>query len=296
MDLETFAAQRQFVQTSFGRIAYVEMGEGPAALFLHGVPLNGAHWRDVMSAVSPRARAIAIDLMGLGHSEVALDQDLTFPVQAQMALEVMDALGIDRFDLVGNDSGGAIAQILCVNAPTRVRSLTLTNCDCHDNWPPAAFAQATALAKFGRLSAVLKGVLDNLALARSDLGLGTGFERPDLLTADLVSAYIAPLVATDARMTQLDRYVASMDSSQTVSIYDALCNLHVPTQILWGEKDVFFPVEWARWLGRTIPGTTRVIEIVGARLFFAEERPYWLAERLIEHWSDAESHKEGRAS
>jgi len=284
MDFKTFAARRQFVQTSFGRIAYVEMGEGPAALFLHGVPLNGAHWRDVMNVVSRQARAIAIDLMGLGHSEVDLDQDLTFPAQAQMTLEVMDALGVERFDLVGNDSGGAIAQILCVNSPSRVRSLTLTNCDCHDNWPPAAFAQATALAKFGRLSSVLKGVLDNLALARSDLGLGTGFERPDLLTAELVSAYIAPLVATEGRMAQLDRYVASMDSNQTVSIYDALRGLHVPTQILWGAEDVFFPVEWARWLGRTIPGTSRVIEIVGARLFFAEERPYWLADRLMEHW------------
>lgn len=292
MDLATFASQRRFVETSFGRIAYVACGRGPAALFLHGVPLNGAHWRDVLSGIERSRTGIAIDLMGLGHSEIASTQDLAFPSQGRMAIAVMDALGFADFDLVGNDSGGAIAQIVATSVPERVRTLTLTNCDCHDNWPPPAFAQAYALATAGKLADVLAELVDNLALARSDLGLGTAYERPAHLTRELVGTYVSPLVASKERRAQLDRYVASMDNSQTLAIEGALRRLGVPTQILWGTDDVFFPTEWAYWLEGAIPGATRVIEAPGARLFFPEERPEWVAARLLEHWDAATGRSE----
>ena len=136
---EAFAGSRRFAETTHGRIAYVERGEGPAALFLHGVPLSGYHWRHQLATLSDARRCIAPDLMGLGHTEIAADADVTFPAQAAMLLELLDALGIDRVDLVGNDSGGGVAQILAARAPERIRSLVLTNCDTHDNWPPPAF-------------------------------------------------------------------------------------------------------------------------------------------------------------
>lgn len=285
MNTQTFAAARRMVRTPFGRIAYVSHGTGPAAIFLHGVPLSGLHWRDVVSAAGGARRCIAVDLLGLGASEIEPAQDLTFPAQARMVLSLADALDIGRFDLVGNDSGGAIAQIVAVTANERVRSLTLTNCDCHDNWPPPAFAQAFALAKAGKLAGVMAGMLDNLALARSDLGLGTAYENPSFLTQALVAAYVAPLVADEQRRAQLDRYVAGMDNEQTVRIETALRALTVPTQIVWGTGDVFFPSKWAYWLKETIPGVTRIVEAPGARLFFPEERPQWFAGRLIEHWA-----------
>ena len=80
--------------------------------------------------------AIAIDLMGLGYTEIAPAQDVSFAAQAQMIAEVLDALGIDKIDLVANDSGGAIAQIFAAHHPHRLTSLVLTNCDVHDGWPP----------------------------------------------------------------------------------------------------------------------------------------------------------------
>lgn len=284
MDIQSFISAREFVQTRFGRIAYVSCGAGPDAMFLHGVPLNGLHWREVLSTTGKTRRCIAVDLMGLGATEVSPSQDLTFPEQARMVLAAADALGLDRFDLVGNDSGGAIAQIIAVTAPGRLRSLTLTNCDCHDNWPPPAFEQAHALARFGKLADVMAELLDNLPLAQSDLGLGTAYANPLILTRELVAAYIAPLVANDERRSLFNRYVASMDNRQTVQIEADLRTLKVPTQIIWGTEDVFFPLKWAYWLKSAIPGATRVVEAAGARLFFAEERPQWLAERLVEHW------------
>ena len=81
-------------------------GRGRSALFVHGVPLNGYHWRHIIERVKHRRRCIAIDLMGLGFTEIAPAQDVSFTAQAQMIAEVLDALGIDTVDLVANDSVG----------------------------------------------------------------------------------------------------------------------------------------------------------------------------------------------
>jgi pimeloyl-ACP methyl ester carboxylesterase len=75
------------------------------------VPLNGYHWRHVIDRVRHRRRCIVIDLMGLGYTEIGYSQDVSFTAQARMIAEVLDALGIEQVDLVGNDSGGAVAQI-----------------------------------------------------------------------------------------------------------------------------------------------------------------------------------------
>jgi len=89
--------------------------------------------------LSDTRRCIAVDLLAHGDTEVDRNQDVSVTANANMLREVLDALKIDKVDLVGNDSGGGIAQIFAATNPDRVRSLTLTNCDTHDNWPPEAF-------------------------------------------------------------------------------------------------------------------------------------------------------------
>src|SRR5579871_4601705 len=128
MDIASFHAVRCFADVRSGRIAYMDKGQGPPALFIHGVPLNGYHWRHVIDRVQHRRRCIAIDLMGLGYSEIAASQDVSFTAQARMIVEVLDALGLDQVDLVSNDSGGAIAQIFAAHHPDRLSSLVLSNC------------------------------------------------------------------------------------------------------------------------------------------------------------------------
>src|SRR5882724_1618006 len=127
------------VQTASGRISYTEQGTGPVALFVHGVLLNGHLWRHQLEDLSDIRRNIAVDLLAHGDTEIAPDQDVSVTSNAKMLAEFLDALHIDQVDLVGNDSGGGIAQIFAAHHPQRVRSLTLTNCDAHDNWPPEAF-------------------------------------------------------------------------------------------------------------------------------------------------------------
>lgn len=66
IDIATFHASRRFAEVKSGRIAWFEQGAGAPALFVHGVPLNGFHWRHIIDRACQRRRCIAIDLMGLG--------------------------------------------------------------------------------------------------------------------------------------------------------------------------------------------------------------------------------------
>lgn len=290
MNLSEFRSAKLHVDIRSGRIAYADQGQGEAIVFLHGVPLNSAHWRDVIGALRDGFRCIAPDLLGLGDTEKSPEASLDFTSQAGMVLDFLDTLGVRDFHLVGNDSGGAISQIIACAAPERVISLTLTNCDVDANVPPPAFAQAFGLAKVGLLSKAVGMMRFNLALARSDFGLGVGFERVAHITPELVETYIGPLMANAERRKQLDQYVAAFDSRHTVAVRDKLAVLSAPTQILWGTSDVFFPIKDARWLANTIPGCRRLLEAEGARLFFCEERPAWVAAHVAEFAATARGH------
>lgn len=286
MNLTEFRAAKQRLKTVHGDIAYVDLGAGPSVVLLHGVPLNSAHWRGVVGQLRDRFRCVAPDLLGLGETERSESAGLDFPSQAKMVLDVVDQLGVGKFHLVGNDSGGAIAQILACRAPERLLSLTLTNCDVDANVPPPAFAQASALAKAGLFSRALADTRSNLALARSDFGLGVGFENPEHITQELLETYITPLLSSSTREADINHYVAAFDSVHTIALREKLAALNTPTQLLWASSDVFFPRSDAIWLAQTIPGFRRLIEVEGARLFFCEERPGRVAAHIEEFISN----------
>jgi len=107
---DEFESRRRFVNTPFGKIAYVEMGHGKPAIFLHGLGINSYIWTGQLSGLALERRCIAIDLMGHGETIITADQDVSFTAQAEMLISFADALGIGTFDLIGNDSGGAIAK------------------------------------------------------------------------------------------------------------------------------------------------------------------------------------------
>src|SRR4029453_14011926 len=111
MSQQDNAARKASVKTASGTISYVEQGKGPGALFVHGVLLNGHLWRHQLAALSDMRRCIALDLLAHGDTETAPAHDVSVTAKATMLREVIDVLGIDKVDLVGNTSGGAIAQI-----------------------------------------------------------------------------------------------------------------------------------------------------------------------------------------
>ena len=292
MDTATFHASRSFAGVKSGRIAYVEKGQGPTALLVHGVPLNGYHWRHVIGRVEHRRRCIALDLMGLGYTEIGPSQDVSFTAQARMIVEFMDALGIEQADLIANDSGGAIAQIFAATHPNRLTSLVLTNCDVHDGWPPPQVLPLIEHSMQGTLAPIFQPTLDRPDLARErhargeSVPLFRSYADPSVLTDEVIRLYLQPLLSSPQRIEAFQRYWLGFDNAQTVAIHSSLKTLQVPTLIVWGLKDIFFDKKWAYWLKDTIPGATRVVEIEDAKLFFPEDRPDALAAPVLEFWDD----------
>ena len=154
------------IETPSGRISYVEAGAGPVALFVHGVLLNKHLWRRQLAGLSDIRRCIAIDLLAHGDTEIAPHQDVSVTANAVMLKEFLDALAIDQVDLIGNDSGGGIAQIFAARNPERIRTLTLTDCDTHDNWPPEPFKPFLEMAAAGGLADTLNAMLSDKAIYR----------------------------------------------------------------------------------------------------------------------------------
>jgi pimeloyl-ACP methyl ester carboxylesterase len=292
MEIAEFHAGRRIAEVASGRIAFFEKGNGPAALFVHGVPLNGYHWRHVIDRIEHRRRCIAIDLMGLGHTEISRSQDVSFTAQARMIAEVQDYLSIERIDLIGNDSGGAIAQIFAAHYPNRLRSLVLTNCDVHDGWPPPQVLPLMERSRNGTLAPVFQNTLDRPDLARERYASGESaplfrsYADPSVLSDEIIRLYLQPLLSSQERIEAFQRYWLAFDNAQTVAIHSALKGLQVPTLIVWGLEDIFFDKKWAYWLKDTIPGARRVIEVEDARLFFPEDRPDALTEPMLQFWDE----------
>lgn len=290
------SATRDSVQTASGRISYTEQGTGPVALFVHGVLLNGHLWRHQLEDLCDIRRCIAVDLLAHGDTEITRDQDVSATANAKMLQEFLDALSIDQVDLVGNDSGGGIAQIFAALNPERVRSLTLTDCDAHDNWPPEAFKPFLAMAAAGGLRGTLDTLLSDKNVYRSAQALGPAYEHPERLSDDSIEAYLRPLARTEQRTSDLRRFLAAFDNRHTLAVEARLKTLQAPTLIVWGTDDVYFDVKWSHWLSDNIPGTRRRIELKGARIFFPEERPAEFNQELRAHWQNTRQEEGGSGS
>lgn len=275
------------VQTASGRISYTEQGAGPVALFVHGVLLNGYLWRHQLADLSDIRRCIAVDLLAHGNTEIAPDQDVSVTANAEMLKEFLDALNIDKVDLVGNDSGGGIAQIFAALYPQHVRTLTLTDCDTHDNWPPEAFKPFLDMAAAGGLRGALDAMLADKSVYRSLQALGAAYEHPEQLSDDTIERYLSPLVRNEQRTRDLQRFLGAFDNNHTLAVEDRLKTLKAPTLIVWGTDDVYFDLKWSRWLAENIPGTKRRVELKGARIFFPEERWQEFDKELRAHWQGA---------
>jgi pimeloyl-ACP methyl ester carboxylesterase len=278
---------RRSVETASGKIAFVERGSGPAAVFLHGVLLNGYLWRHQLAALSDVRTCIAPDLLAHGHTEIRPTQDVSSNANAAMLAQFLDARGLDRIDLVGSDSGGGIALIFAARYPQRVRTLTLTDCDAHDNWPPEAFKPFLAMAAAGGLADTLRAMIADKTLYRSPGALGPAYEKPDPVSDETIDTYLQPHVASPRRVADLERFLAAFDCAQTVAIEPRLKALRAPTLIAWRTDDIYFDAKWSHWLAATIPGTRRRVDVKGGRIFFPEERHQELNAELSAHWTAA---------
>ena len=261
-----------------GTIRYREAGSGPTIVFVHGYLVDGRLWDGVVDALADRFRCIAPHWpMGAQQVAMAPDADLTPPGVATIIDDFLAALDLEDVTLVGNDSGGAMCQVLVARRPARIGRLVLTNCDTHENFPPGIFKALPPLAK-------LPGGVTLLALPfRVSAVTRTAF-RPFAKTpppAGLVESWARPGTTDKAIRRDLGKVTRGMDKRHTLAAAERLRGSGVPLLLAWAPGDRFFPIGYAERLAEEVGGA-KLVEIPDSATFVPFDQPARLAAEIAE--------------
>jgi pimeloyl-ACP methyl ester carboxylesterase len=266
------------VQLPQGTIRYREAGSGPPVVFVHGYLVDGRLWDGVVDALSDRYRCIAPNWpMGAQQVAMAPDADLTPPGVASIIEGFLEALDLEDVTLVGNDSGGAMCQVLVPRRPARVGRLVLTNCDTHENFPPGIFKALPPLAK-------LPGGVTMLSLPFRLPALTRAAFRPFAKTkppAGLVESWAKPGATDKAVRRDLGKVTRGMDKKHTLAAAAALRGSEFPLLLLWATGDRFFPISYAERLASEVGGA-KLIRIPDSATFVPFDQPRRIAAEIAD--------------
>jgi pimeloyl-ACP methyl ester carboxylesterase len=272
----TQSDQRHEIELPAGRIRYREAGEGKPVVFVHGFLVDGRLWDGVVDQLSDRCRCIAPDWPIAAH-QVAMnpDADLSPPGIAALIAGFLEALELEDVTIVGNDSGGAMSQVLVTRHPERIGRLVLTNCDTHDNFPPGIFKAMPPLAKLPGGMTVLSAPFRIGALARAAF---KPFARTPI-PADLVASWMRPSLSDPGVKRDATKVTAGMNKRYTLEAAERLSESELPLLLTWAPGDKFFPISYAERLAKETPNA-RIVEIPDARTFVPLDQPRRLAKEI----------------
>ncbi len=266
------------LEISDGRIGHRQIGSGPDIVFVHGWPLHREIWRDVAAAL-PGFTCHLIDLPGAGESVMDAGVALDFDALVRGLGEAIDALGLDRYAVIANDSGGMIARHLVADRPDEVTALVLTGTEIpHDR--PWLIRLFLALSRLPMAAAVFRLSLGNRLLRSTPMVLGGAFVDRASIGGDFARLFLDRLVNDRAL---LDRQIEVLRSYRWSDV-DALADLHrritAPTLLLWGPDDPVFPPSNARSMVEQFAGHAEFDTLERGRLFAFAEFPDAFAQKV----------------
>lgn len=216
------------------RIAWAQIGHGPALVLIHGTPFSSQVWRRIAPLLACRWTVYLYDMVGYGTSEMKNHQDVSLKVQNRLLSALFVEWKLDRPDVLAHDFGGATALRSYYLDGLRYRSLTMFDVVALAPWGSpfvkhvrdhqAAFEGLPAYAHNALLAAYLQG-----AAHRE-------------LSENALEAYMKPWQGP-AGQAAFYRQIAQMDQEYTDEIEPLYAHLDCPVTILWGERDEWIPIE-----------------------------------------------------
>ena len=263
-----------------GTLRYRDSGTGPVLVFVHGLLVNGSLWRDVVPRLERRARCVVPD-WPYGSHEIPLERgaDCTPAGHAALIAEFLEALDLDDVTLVGNDSGGALSQIVAARHPERLGRLVLTPCDSFENFLPPMFKPLQLAAKVPGLLTLGTQPLRLRVLQRAPFAYGWLAKRP--IPSDLLAEWTAHIFVNRRVRRDTIRFLRTISPRYTLDAAARLRGFEKPALIAWATEDRFFPFEHAERLARILPAA-RLERIPDARTFVSLDQPQRTAELIAE--------------
>ncbi|HEX3240180.1 MAG TPA: alpha/beta hydrolase [Solirubrobacterales bacterium] len=270
--------QRKEIRLPAGTIRYREAGTGPPLVFVHGYLVDGRLWDGVVDRLADRFRCLAPD-WPIGAQQVAMnpDADLSPYGVAAIIASFLDALELEDVTIVGNDSGGAMSQILVTRHPERVGRLVLTNCDTHENFPPGIFKHLPALANLPGGMGLIALPFRSDAVARRAFAPFTKTPIPN----ELISSWMGPARTDPAVKRDLKKVTVGMHRRYTLEAAEKLRGSQLPILLAWAPGDKYFPISYAERLAGEA-GNARIAPIAGSSTFVSLDQPQRLAEEIAQ--------------
>jgi pimeloyl-ACP methyl ester carboxylesterase len=274
---DTSGAQRKEIDLPAGRIRYREAGSGKPIVFVHGYLVDGRLWDGVVDRLSDRYRCLAPD-WPIGAQQIAMkpEADLSPYGIASIISSFLEKLDLEDVTIVGNDSGGAMSQVLVTRHPERVGRLVLTNCDTHENFPPGPFKALVPLAK-------LPGGMTAIALPFRSRAIARAAFKPFAkdIPAELVASWMQPGLNDPGVKHDLKKVTIGMNKRYTLEAAEKLRNSDLPLLLTWAPGDRVFPLKFAERLAGEVPNA-QIVQIPDSRTFVPLDQPQRLADAIAE--------------
>jgi pimeloyl-ACP methyl ester carboxylesterase len=276
MTAETESPHRTEIDLPNGRIRYRDEGKGKPVVFVHGYLVDSRLWDGVVDSLSDRCRCLAPD-WPIGAQPMAMkpDADLSpYGIAATIA-SFLEELDLEDVTIVGNDSGGAMSQVLVTRHPERIGRLVLTNCDTHENFPPGPFKAMAPIARIPGGMSFLAAPFRIPALARAAF---KPFARTEI-PADLVRSWMEPGLNDPGVRHDLKKVTIGMNKRYTLEAAEKLRTQELPILLAWAPKDRVFPLKFAERLAGEVPNA-KIVEIADAGTFVPLDQPQRVADEI----------------
>jgi pimeloyl-ACP methyl ester carboxylesterase len=268
---------------SAGTIQYEDTGgNGPVVVLLHGLMMDASLWRDVMADLAVDHRCVAPVLpLGAHRHAMRSDADLSLRGMASLVAELLDRLDLDDVTLVGNDTGGAIVQLLMIDGAARVGRVVLASCDAFDNFPPGLTGKTLVLT--GKLSPAMFGLfMQQMRLRmirRLPIAFGWLTRRGDAVTARWMRPVLKQAAIRRDAVRVLRAIAAEprllLDAAESLSSFDR------PALVVWATNDRVMPPEHGRLLAELLP-QGRLVEMDDSYTLIPLDQPARFAEAVRE--------------
>jgi pimeloyl-ACP methyl ester carboxylesterase len=276
MAISEALGQQNEVQLPQGPITYRERGTGEPIVFVHGALVNADLWRKVVPGLSKDFRCVAPDLpLGSHARPLASDADLSPPGAAKLIADFIAALDLDGVTLVGNDTGGALCQLVVTRHPERIARLVLTNCDAYDKFPPGFFRYLFWGAHVPGFVTALFQPMRIAAIRSSPIAYGWLSKRG--IPAEITAGWVRPGLESRAVRRDTAKLLKGVHPRYTQEAAKRFGEFDKPVLIAWGQEKDFFPAEYGERLSRDFPNA-RLERIEDSYTFVPEDQP----ERLVE--------------
>jgi pimeloyl-ACP methyl ester carboxylesterase len=270
----------QEVSLPQGTVRYSDQGEGPTLVFVHGLLANHLLWSHVIPPLVSNFRCIAPDLPLGAHSHpFPADADLSPIGVARLIADFLEALDLQEVTLIGNDTGGAMCQLVIAHYPERIKRLVLTNCDAFEQFfPPLVSPFHYGARVFGRgFANFLAWVLRARSVQRLFVA-ALAHRRPELEELD---AFFHPLLHLPGTRRNMTRFLQGVSKRYTLEASQGFSGFVHPVLLLWGKDDPFFSQRLARRLQQAFPDA-RLHFLSYCRAFVPVDQPELFAQHIQE--------------